>query len=299
MINQHDQGRRDGDFILYTPTEVENELPFQLVGVGCDFYQYRIERPFGYPVFQWIQTESGSGTLIHNGSEETVGEGEGMLLYPDEAHEYRAAVDPWYVHWITFSGHHIPNMLHYLGMTETGVYRASDPDAIETLIRKALSILRSDYPLRGIDGSGIVYQLLLAFFKFVLRDASDSPDARIMRLKPAFDLIERDIARPLSLDDLAHSVGVSPQYFCDLFRSFTSRRPTEYINQRRVDRAKEILVGEPQTKIHIVARRVGFESDSYFSTVFRKFEGVSPRHYREVNTGHASGTTVSARDAES
>jgi len=288
VINQHDQGRRDGDFVLYTPTEVENELPFQLVGVGCDFYQYPIVRPFGFPVYQWIQTESGTGTLVHDGRSETVGSGEAMLLYPDEAHEYRAAEEPWYVHWITFSGHHIPSMLQYLGMTGTGVYRASDPETIVTLMRKALSTLRSDYPLRGIDGSGLVYQLLLAFFKYVRRDENDSHDSRIMRLKPAFDLIERDFAAPLSLDDLAQSVGVSPQYFCDLFRHFTSHRPTEYINRRRIDRAKEILVGEPGTKIHDVARRVGFESDSYFSTVFRRFEGVSPRQYREVNAGYAT-----------
>jgi AraC family transcriptional regulator of arabinose operon len=281
--NQHDQGRRDGDFVLSTPTEVENELPFQLIGVGCDFYQYPIDRPFGFPVFQWIQTISGRGTLSRDQTTVTVGPEEGLLLYPDEAHHYYAAEEPWYVHWITFSGHNVENMLHYTGMARTGVYRVANPTHFETLIRKALQILKSDNPLRGIDGSGIVYALLLDFLKYIEREGNESHSGSVMRLKPALDLIEREMHRPIGLEDLAGSIGVTPQYFCELFKSETTQRPTEYVNQRRVARAKEFLVQEPQTRIHEIARRVGFESDSYFATVFRRHEGVSPRRFRETN----------------
>ena len=63
MENQHELGRRDGRFVLKRPSDTANELPFQLVGAGCDFYQYAVDRPFGFPVFQWIQTVSGSGEL--------------------------------------------------------------------------------------------------------------------------------------------------------------------------------------------------------------------------------------------
>lgn len=287
MQNQHDRGRRDGDFVLSTPTEVENELPFQLIGVGCDFYQYRIERPFGFPVYQWIQTVRGAGVLIQNGSETRVGEHEGMLLYPDEAHQYQGVDEPWYVHWITFSGHHIQSMLNYVGMNRTGVYRVSEVAVIESHIRKALMTLKSDYPLKGIDGSAIVYQLILDFLKYYQRDGSESHNGTVMKLKPALDLIESEMDHPLTLEDLAGSIGVTPQYFCDIFRSVTSHRPMEYVNQRRVDRAKELLLLEPKTKVHEIGRRVGFESDSYFATVFKKFEGVSPKQFREANANKA------------
>lgn len=283
MQNQHDRGRRDGDFVLSTPTEVENELPFQLVGVGCDFYQYPIERPFGFPVYQWIQTIRGVGVLDHDGRLERVGPNQGMLLYPDEAHGYRGEEEPWYVHWITFSGHHIESMLHYVGMNGTGVYEIAEIAVLESHIRKALATLKSDSPLRGVDGSGIVYQLILDFLKYFQRDGNESHSNLVMKVKPALDLIENEMAQPLSLEDLAGSIGVTPQYFCDIFRSVTSRRPMEYVNQRRIERAKHLLLLEPQTKVHDIARRVGFESDSYFATVFKRLEGVSPRQYRETN----------------
>lgn len=283
MQNQHDRGRRDGDFVLSTPSEVENELPFQLIGVGCDFYQYAIKRPFGFPVYQWIQTASGAGALKSGGRELHVGTNEGMLLYPNEAHEYYPLEDTWYVHWITFSGHHVAPMLNYAGLTETGVYRVTEITVIESQIRKALAILKSDYPLRGVDGSGVIYQLLLDFLKFYQPHGTESRNNLVLKLKPALDLIEREMAGPISLEDLAGSIGVRPQYFCDIFRNLTSHRPMEYVNQRRIDRAKHLLVSEPSTKVHDIASRVGFESDSYFSTVFKRFEGITPRQYREAN----------------
>lgn len=287
MKNQHDEGRRDGQFVLSTPTAVENELPFQLIGAGCDFYQYPIDRPFGFPVYQWIQTIGGRGVLRLADGEEEAGENQGLLLYPDEQHAYHAVEEPWYVHWITFSGHHIQSMLHYLNMNASGVYQVSDATLLTARIRKALSTLQSDYPLRGIDGSAIIYQLLLDFLKYVRHDGSESRDSHVRRIKPALDLIEAEMHRSLSLDDLSASVGVTPQYFCELFRSLTSHRPTDYINLRRIDRAKELLLRHPEYRVHEVARQVGFESDSYFSTVFRRYEGVSPRSFRQHNAGNS------------
>jgi AraC-like DNA-binding protein len=178
-------------------------------------------------------------------------------------------------------------MLKYVGMNRTGVYRVSETAVMETHIRKALMTLKSDYPLRGIDGSAIVYQLMLDFLKYYQREGSESHNGTVMKLKPALDLIERQMDHPLTLEDLASSVGVTPQYFCDIFRSVTSHRPMEYVNQRRVDRAKQLLLVEPRTKVHAIGRRVGFESDSYFATVFKKFEGVSPRQFREANANKA------------
>ena len=57
----------------------------------------------------------------------------------------------------------------------------------------------------------------------------------------------------------------------------------EYVNQLRVERAKEILVREPYSTIQEVGARVGLESSSYFATVFRKYADMSPRQFRDTN----------------
>lgn len=283
MRNQHDLGRREGEFVISTPTEIENELPFQLVGVGVDFFQYPVDRPFGFPIFQWIQTVSGAGILETPEGRSVTTSGNGMLLYPDEAHRYQPEGDDWHVHWITFSGHHIESMLTYLRMGRTQVYNLSEPHITEALIRKGYQTLASDYPLRGIDGSGIVYQLLLDFLKYVQTDKTASRNAHHMRLKPVMDYVEQHLSEAISIEDLATTLDITPQYFCDLFRTVTGLRPMEYINRRRIDRARELLLTRPDVPIQQIAQQSGFGSNSYFSTVFRKLEGITPHQYRQQN----------------
>jgi len=283
MENQHDKGRREGKYLTANLTEIEKELPFHLVGAGCDFYQYPIDRPFGYPVYQWVQTISGSGILEISDEKLPVQQGHGMLIFPGASHAYYAVEDPWHVNWMTFNGYHIESMLHYKGIKKSGVFAVSEPPVLESHIRKALQTLSNPTELTGLDGSVLAYQLIIYLFKYVWNEKQDSIAYSNKRLKFVIELIEKELGSTLSIEHLAETAGVTPQYFCEIFKNVTTQRPTEYINQRRIDRAKEIIINDPLKKISDIAEEVGFESNSYFSTVFRKQEGLSPNKYRELN----------------
>lgn len=283
MENQHDRGRREGKYFTASLTEIEKELPFHLVGAGCDFYQYSIDRPFGYPAYQWIQTISGAGVLEIMNEKIPVPQGHGMLLYPGVPHAYHAMEDPWNVHWITINGYHIENMLHYMGIRKSGVFAVSEPPVLESHIRKALQTLSIHSEMTGLDGSVIAYQLLIYLYKYVVNDEKESHGLNSKRLMLVITQIEKELGTPLSIEQLAETAGVTPQYFCEIFKASTNQRPTEYINQRRIDRAKEMIINNPVKKIGDIAAEVGFESNSYFATVFRKQEGLSPNKYREIN----------------
>ena len=58
---------------------------------------------------------------------------------------------------------------------------------------------------------------------------------------------------------------------------------SEYISQAKIAKAKSMLL-EQDMKIYEVADRLGFESAFYFSKVFKKVEGISPREYIQQNT---------------
>ena len=223
MEDQHDRGRRDGDFTMATVTEIERELPFHLVGAGCDFYQYPVDRPFGYPAFQWIQTIQGSGELVNDRARFVVPEGHGMLLYPNEAHTYHALASPWYVHWITFSGRDVAGILHQLGILHTDVLSVSAPDAIAETVRAALKVLKSRNPLHGIDASVIAYRFLMDLLKYVQQRGESSHETNTARLAAAFQLIEAEIHRQIAIEELAREVGVTEQYFCQVFKKVTGK----------------------------------------------------------------------------
>ncbi len=264
-------------------TEMEKELPYQLVGVGCDFHQHPIDRPFGYPTYQWIQTYEGRGILQLNGEDHDVPVNQGMLLYPGVAHEYRETDEIWYVHWITFNGYHIERMLHKLGFDGSGVYSISDADLLASHIRKGYQLIRQGTALSGMDGSVLIYQLLFDLYRGVQTGGGLSHNDRAHRLKPVFDFINRNLNHVITVEELANIIGITPQHFCVLFKDVTGFRPVEYINSHRIKLAKDLLVREPSLNVSEVGKRVGFDNNSYFSTTFRKIEGISPRQYKDLH----------------
>ena len=264
-------------------TEMEKELPYHLMGVGCDFRQHPVDRPFGYPTFQWIQTDRGCGTLSLDGREHSVPTDHGMLLYPGEAHEYREAEGTWYVHWITFNGYHVERMLRKLGFDGTGVYRVSDSTVLESRMRKAFRLIRESVPFSGMEGSVLVYQLLFDLFREVQHGSDRSHNDRAERLKPAFDYIIKNLRRTIAVRDLADLIGITPQHFCVLFKDLTGQRPVDYINSQRIKLAKDLLASDRSLPVGEVGRRVGLNNNSYFSTVFRRYEGIGPRDYKNLH----------------
>lgn len=75
-------------------------------------------------------------------------------------------------------------------------------------------------------------------------------------------------------------LGLSRNRSAQLFQQQYGKAPTEYLNQLRISRAKELLLDTKGNILHI-ALQSGFDSLSTFYTQFRKVSGVSPNEYRE------------------
>lgn len=86
-------------------------------------------------------------------------------------------------------------------------------------------------------------------------------------------------AQDLCLEQIASELDISAKYISRVFKQKCGENLTEYINQIRISKAKEILV-TTNTKIGEIASMVGIESRSTFLRVFKKLEGVSPNEYR-------------------
>lgn len=90
--------------------------------------------------------------------------------------------------------------------------------------------------------------------------------------------IQAHIEEKLTLNDIAAVFGLSPNYLSVLFKKTCSIGFSEYISNMKINRAKTMLL-EQHMKIYEVAEHLGFESAFYFSKVFKKVEGISPREY--------------------
>lgn len=85
----------------------------------------------------------------------------------------------------------------------------------------------------------------------------------------------------IRLSDLAAILNMNPQYFCRFFKTHFHTTPISYINQYRVTQAADLLTGSSLSILEI-ALDTGFESPSYFASIFRRTFGMSPEEYRKA-----------------
>lgn len=98
-------------------------------------------------------------------------------------------------------------------------------------------------------------------------------------LAEVFSVIDRRLSEPLSLSDVADEVGMTAGHLTTLVRRRTGRTVGEWINERRMGRARDLL-SKTDLAVAEVAIRVGMADPGYFSRQFRRTHGVSPREWR-------------------
>ena len=100
------------------------------------------------------------------------------------------------------------------------------------------------------------------------------------KLKKVVEYINQHLSTDLSLFDIAQQIGISQSHFSRLFKQSTGLSPWQYVIQRRVELAKQLLKKEELT-IEKVSDRLGFASHSQFTIFFGKYTGISPKKYKQ------------------
>ncbi|TMS52132.1 AraC family transcriptional regulator [Mycobacterium sp. DBP42] len=98
-------------------------------------------------------------------------------------------------------------------------------------------------------------------------------------LAEVFAVIDRRLSEPLSLSDVAAEVGMTAGHLTTVVRRRTGRTVGEWINERRMSRARDLL-GDTDLSVAEVAMRVGMADPGYFTRQFRRMHGLSPREWR-------------------
>jgi AraC family transcriptional regulator len=98
-------------------------------------------------------------------------------------------------------------------------------------------------------------------------------------LQQVLDYINSYLDENLSLHELANLVHISPYYFARLFKQSTGMAPHQYVTKCRIKKATQLLTQQNLSVLEIT-QQVGFQSQSHFTTLFRRSLGVTPTEYR-------------------
>ncbi len=269
--------------LLPVITESDRELPYYLIDAGYNWNQEHVISRNEY-YYQWIQCIKGEGELVTGGKTFRIKEGTAMLLIKGIPHEYYAVSQSWIVDWIVFDGHQVGHFLKdTFGIKTSGAFYLSRPDIFLFRIRSTAEIGQSDCTLKGIKYSGIIYSLLTDIVQYASVNSNANAYNQYFKLKPLFQYIEQNYNKPLTLEDLANTTGVTAPHLCTLFKKATNIRVFQYINSVRIKKSKELLLQNPQMQIREVASLSGFEDANYFCSVFKKQEQISPSQFRKIH----------------
>jgi len=96
----------------------------------------------------------------------------------------------------------------------------------------------------------------------------------------SIDYIRKNYMRKVTLDEVAACVYLSPSYFSKVFKQEMEMSFNTYLNYIRIEMSKKLL-SDPSIALVDISNLVGFEDQSYFSKVFKKMTGISPKKFRE------------------
>jgi AraC-like DNA-binding protein len=163
---------------------------------------------------------------------------------------------------------------HNLYMAATLLIRLYDKDSVTFL--DEINGLITD---KGIMNTAVVKHFFYTKFKAFEADYRTDFNQYMNKINR---FVGECYTTDFSLDELAASVGLTKPYLCNWFQQHYGTTIVDYVNRYRTNQAKELLSGS-SAKISVVGRMVGFNSNSYFTKIFREYNGITPTEYRELS----------------
>lgn len=103
----------------------------------------------------------------------------------------------------------------------------------------------------------------------------------VLEVEKTKTYIDEHLSEDISMNDLAQNAYLSPNYLGKIFYEKLGMSISEYINMRRMERACE-LIRTGNAKIYEIAEMVGIRDPNYFSSLFKKVIGISPKEYKSL-----------------
>ncbi|MDF2722430.1 MAG: hypothetical protein K0Q59_2105 [Paenibacillus sp.] len=235
-----------------------------------------------HPFFHYIYVLSGNATILV-GAESFEAQSNELYLTPVAVTHsiYRIEKEPLKVIEIKFEAHE-PALFSQLMQLPYRIQCSGFK------IRRLLESLVSEGLSKEMYYSEIIHMRVMEALYLAIRGVSDRPAAdenasveetsERLDIRQAADYLDENLNQPITLEMLAKECKMSKHYFCRCFKSSYGISPIQYLNKKRLDRARELMLYS-SLNITQISAKVGFADVHYFSRIFKKVENVTPQEY--------------------
>lgn len=154
---------------------------------------------------------------------------------------------------------------------------------------RALNRLYTEYT-ENKEGSlwaikGFLYEIFSLIVRHVPKQQQNAQKQKrldkYMKIQDAFNLVQNEYNKPITLKKVSAHVGYDPRAFCRLFKSITNMTFHDYLNFHRINISMRLLEHKAYS-ISEIGQMVGIPVAKTFSRLFRKYTGKSPSEYRSM-----------------
>ena len=269
-----------------------------LIVTSCGTYRLKTVkrlptwRPKGRLDYQLLYIVSGKGHFYFHGEDRVVYAGRMVLIQPrqEQRYEYFGEDKPE-VYWVHFTGSDVKNILRSYNIPmDDPIFYSGASSTYTYLFKEMIHELQTCKT--GYEDLLTMY--LRQIFLLVQRTRQEERPTVSTYIQEEMEFARRyfneHYNEPISIQEYAESRNMSVCYFQRNFKQIVKHTPMQYLLTIRVNNAASLLETTDYSMAEIAAI-VGYEDPLYFSRLFRKIKGVSPRDYRNLVKDGAKEST--------
>lgn len=243
-------------------------------------YHYR-KRPLGADQNILIYCLEGKGAVTIDTVNYGIGPGDYFIIPSNMPHHYKTdEKNPWTIYWCHFKGEQADAIVQKL-IDRAGSFKYNIDFLGEriSIFDQLYSNLEKGYSYENLTYVNLLFLQFLSSFLFSDRFSVNLQNKTDSFLEKSICFMQDHVDKNLTLQDFAGHVNYSPSHYSLKFKNETGFSPIEYFNQLKIQKACQYLQFT-DLRIKEIAFKIGIHDAYYFTRLFGKTMGFSPKDYR-------------------
>lgn len=275
MINVSGHLRNERRIIGFS----DDSTPLSINCCGMQIFKtqdYSQDRSHGRVDYQLIYIYKGAGHYYINGEWQTLNAGNLLLFRPNEPQTYAYYVsDHPEIYWIHFTGSDCEKIINKYNIHNSYI---GDHVFLKTLFQETIIELQLKKPYF----EDVIYSNFFHILTIIARSEIQNlyPQENDLSIDRLVMQLHQRYMNDWTVGSMADFCKMSVGYFSHIFKSRMDNSPMHYLNELRIEKAKE-LIAMNTLSISNIATMVGFSDPLYFSRVFKKTTGIPPKEFQQ------------------